>query len=257
MAQIYEDNKDYKRAIAFYADFEGKYGKKADAKQVMLTRYKTAFLSEKAGRVDDMRARCGEIIGGFKKLSKEVQKDPVAQLAGGYCAFKLLEPEYEAYKAITIEAPKGVRGAKVMKAIRDQLDLKKTKRDELAKKYVDLLNYGNGEWGVAGLYRAADALLVYVDALRTAPDPPPLRDDFDALDIFRAELDNIAFPVEDEAINALETALTKAFELGIYSDYTLAIQDKLRLYRPAKFGEVHELPFYATSGERATQTAQK
>lgn len=257
MAKIYEDNKDYKRAIAFYSDFEKKYGKRATDKQVMLTRYKSAELAEKADRVDEMRQRCDGILKGYKKYSSELKKEAITQLAGGYCAFKLLEPQYEAYKAIKIEAPKGMRGAKVMKAIRGQLDLKLKKRDELAKAYVDVLNYGNGEWGVAGLYRAADALLEYVDALRTAPDPPPLRNNFDALDIFRAELDNIAFPVEDEAINALEKALQKAFELQIYSEYTLAIQEKLRLYRPAKFGEVHELPFFASSGERSSQTAQK
>jgi hypothetical protein len=114
-----------------------------------------------------------------------------------------------------------------------------------------VLSYGNGEWGIAGLSRAADSLLDYVNTLRNAPDPPMLVDNPEALDLFRTELENIAFPVEEQGIQALEQALTKAFELGIYSPYTVEIEDKMKKFKPAKFGRVYELDFYASGG--ATQ----
>jgi hypothetical protein len=40
----------------------------------------------------------------------------------------------------------------------------------------------------------------------------------------------------------------KAFELGIYSPYTVEIEDKLKKFKPAKFGRVYELDFYASGG---------
>jgi hypothetical protein len=149
---------------------------------------------------------------------------------------------------------------KAMAEVKDALDRKKKGMEEMSKKYVDVLDYGSGEWGVAGLYKAAMVLLDYVETLRTAPDPPALADNFDALDIYRTELDTIAFPVEDEAIQALETALKKAFELGIYSEFTIKIENTLKQFRPSAFGDVFELPFFPSGGAddmSSTQTARR
>jgi tetratricopeptide (TPR) repeat protein len=261
MAGVYEDDEDWKRAAAVYGAFEKEHGKKATDMQIMTARYKHASILEKAGRINDMRDACKGILAGWKKVKPAVKKEPIGQLAAGYCAFQVLEPEWDAYKSIKIVDKVKSRSKNLKKAmapVRKQLDLKKSERDKIAKKYIDILNYGNAEWGVAGLYRAADALLDYVDTLRNAPDPPALKGNFDAIDMFKAELDNIAFPVEDEAIKALEKALAKAFELGIYSEYTLAIEDKLKLFKPSAFGEVREMPFFPAAGTATvTRTAQR
>lgn len=249
MATVYEDDGDYKRAAAIYGDFEKLYGKQAKDIQVITARYKTAFMLEKAGRIDEARDQCKGILAGFNKISKKLRGEAITQLAGGYCGFLVLEPEWQAYKDIKIVAQKGAGPKKQMKQIRDALDAKAKTMREVAKKYVDILNYGNGEWGVAGLYRAAEAYLDYVKTLREAPDPPPLVNNFDALDMFRSELENIVFPVEDEAIRALEAALAKAFELGIYSEYTLAIEERLKTFKPGEYGIIREMPFYPSTGQ--------
>ena len=72
----------------------------------------------------------------------------------------------------------------------------------------------------------------------------------------RAELENIAFPVEEQGIGALEAALDTAFKLGIYSPYTIEIEDRLRKFKPAKFGRIYELPFFPSAAVSAnTRTA--
>jgi hypothetical protein len=239
-----------------YGDFEKQYGSKgATPLQVMSSRYKTALALQKAGRDKDMLELCDGIVSNWKKVDEKVRTSPVGQLAGGYCAFQTLEREFQAYKAIQIEAKAGASGRKAMQLVKAALDDKLKQRDVIAKKYLDVLNYGNGEWGIAGLSRAADALLDYVDTLRHAPVPAALRDNPEAQDLFITELENIAFPVEEQAIGALESALQKAFQLGIYSPYTVEIEDKLKKFKPAKFGRVYELSFYpsadgATKAER-------
>ncbi len=250
MASVYEESEDWKRATALYGEFEKLHGKTATPSQVILARYKTALSLQRAGRDRDMLDACQSILTGLKKMDEKIQKSEVGQLAGGYCAFQVLEPEFQAYKAIKVEA----RGSatKAMLAVKQALDDKKKGRDSIARKYVDVLTYGNGEWGIAGLSRAADAVLDYVSTLRDAPDPPMLANNPEALDLFRTELENIAFPVEEEGISALESALAKAFELGIYSSYTIEIEDKLKKFKPAKFGRVHELDFYASGGAVTT-----
>ena len=258
MAGVYEDQEDWKRASAMYGDFEKLYGKQATPNQIILSRYKTAIALQKAGRDKDMLDVCSGILASWKKLDDGVKKTPEGQLAGGYCAFQTLESEYQTYKAIQIEARAGASGKKAMQLVKDALDQKLKQRDVVAKKYLDVLAYGNGEWGIAGLSRASDCLLDYVNTLRNAPDPPALRDNPEALDLFRTELENIAFPVEEQGISALEQALQKAFDLGIYSSYTLEIEDKLKKFKPSKFGRPYELPFYPSSAVAApTRTAQR
>ncbi|MFZ9887964.1 MAG: tetratricopeptide repeat protein, partial [Myxococcota bacterium] len=258
MAAVYEDEADWKRAAALYGEFEKLHGRTATPTQIMTARYKNAIALERAGRVNEMREACQGLLAGWSKLKAEQRQEAITQQAGGYCAFQVLEPEWQTYKDVKIVTRGGGNAKQVMGQVKQALDQKLKSRDEIAKKYLDVLSYGNGEWGVAGLYRASEALLDYVDTLRNAPDPPPLANNPEALDLFRAELDNIAFPVEDEAIKALDKALAKAFELGIYSTYTMAIEEKLKLFRPSAFGQVRELPFFPSAGGTSpTRTAQR
>ena len=148
-------------------------------------------------------------------------------------------------------------GKKGMAIVRDALDLKKKKRDEVAKKYFDLKDYGSGEWAVAGLLRAADALLDYTATLREAPPPAIMKNNPEAIDLFLGELENIAFPVEEQGIQALEAALDTAFKLGIYSPFTIEIEDRLRKFKPSKFGRIYELPFFPSAAVSSTRTASR
>jgi tetratricopeptide (TPR) repeat protein len=250
IARIYEDEQDWKRASALYGDFEKKYGRRATDLQVMDARFKTAWTMDKAGRISDARDVCGGILKSIKKAKKKLKAEPTVQTAGGYCAFIRMEPEFQKYKKIDLN----VSARKVKKTI----ELKRKRMNEIGKKYVDILNYGSGEWGVAGLYRAAQTQLDFVKALREMPTPKELRNNPEAEDMFMAELENITFPVEEGAIVALEKALEKAFELGIYSDYTLQIEEQLKQFKPAEFGPVRELPFYDSAAEEtATKVAKR
>ncbi len=258
MAAVYEDKEDWKRASAIYGDFEKLHGKAAKPEKVLESRYKTALMLQKSSRDKDMLDTCRGIIEGWKKTDAAVQKSDVGAVAGGYCGFHLLEAEWLDYKNIRIEERAGGGGKKGMKLVAEALDLKKKKRDDIAKKYFDLKNYGSGEWAVAGLLRAADALLDYVATLREAPDPGILRNNPEALDLFRSELENIAFPVEEQGIGALEAALETAFKLGIYSPYTIEIENRLRKFKPSKFGRIYELPFFPSAAvSSSTRTASR
>ncbi|MCC7071088.1 MAG: tetratricopeptide repeat protein [Deltaproteobacteria bacterium] len=258
MAAVYEDKEDWKRTAAMYGEFEKLHGRDAKPEQVLMSRYKTAIALQKAGRDKDMLDICDGILSGWKKLDDKVKKSDTGVQAGGFCGFHMLEREWQDYKAIKIEQKAGVSGRKGMKMVAEALDTKKKKRDEVAKKYFDLKDYGSAEWAIAGLLRAADALLDYVTTLRAAPVPPALANNPEATDLFMAELENIAFPVEEQAITALEAALDAAFQKGVYSSYTIELEDRLRKFKPAKFGRIYELPFFPSAAVSApTRTAAR
>ena len=71
--------------------------------------------------------------------------------------------------------------------------------------------------------------------------------------MYRSELETLALPLEDKAMEALEKALEKAYELSIYNEWTLAAQDQINRYRPGAYAEVRQVPFrgsefFVTSG---------
>ena len=52
--------------------------------------------------------------------------------------------------------------------------------------------------------------------------------------MYRGELENLALPLEEKAIEALEKALAKAYELSIYNEWTLLAQDKINKLPPGR-----------------------
>jgi hypothetical protein len=79
--------------------------------------------------------------------------------------------------------------------------------------------------------------------------------------MYRGELENKAFPLEEKAIEALEKALTKSYELSIYNEWTLMAQDKMNKYRPGLYAKVRDVPyrgaeFFATAGVEKTAAAK-
>ena len=136
----------------------------------------------------------------FTKLTDEEKKIAGIQEAAGYCAF-----EFWRRNGLNIKKwkSKGVISAELKKALDGKRDANKV----IVKKYIDILNYG-GEWGIAGLYKAAEAQLAYVNAIRNIDEnviikafPKELRSNEDrlheAVDYFRSELENKVFPVEE------------------------------------------------------------
>lgn len=240
IARIYSDQSDWRRAGALFSEFEKRFPKASPALRFE-SRYRLAESLFNDGRRKDALKTCGEITARFAKLPDALKKVPVIQEGAARCAFEGLDAEFEAFDAIKLKLP--------MKVMKKSLEAKLTQAPVLAQKYTTLINYGNGEWGVAGLVRGAFCFKSLVDALFEAPDPPKLS--MDQLDIYRAELENEAFKYEDQAINGLELALKKGFELGIYSDWLMQGEEAYKKYRPNQFPDVKEMPFYASESFRS------
>jgi hypothetical protein len=104
-----------------------------------------------------------------------------------------------------------------------------------------VLAIGAGEYGIAAATRIGLAYADFAQNFLDSPDPRNL--DEDQLSMYRSELENRAFPLEEKAIEAFEKALAKSYELSIYSEWTLLAQDKVNKYRPGAYSKVREVPF--------------
>jgi hypothetical protein len=108
-------------------------------------------------------------------------------------------------------------------------------------KYLSILTYGNGDYGIAALTRIGQVYRSVANEIRNAPLPRNL--DEDQIEIYKAELDNFALGPEEKALEAFENALTKAYELNIYNKYTLLAQDNIKELNPNKYPDLQQAGF--------------
>jgi len=235
--ELQEAKENWEEAAKCYDRFRVQYRDASPAK-VFESRYKYAVLvDEKLGKRREALKEYKWIVGAYPKLDAEEQKKPGAQLAGAHASFELLEPEFQAFKDI-----------KINRLSQKLLKRKLAEAQELAcvdspeqkckrqGKYLDVLTYGNGDYGICALTRMGQVFRDMSTSIRDAPIPRNLT--IDQQEIYKAELDALALGPEEKGLQAFERALDKAYELNIYNECTLLAQDNLKELNPNKFPEL-------------------
>jgi TolA-binding protein len=238
---LHEVKETWDEAAKCYNQFRKKYPSASPAK-VFESRYKYALMLEKTGNKRDAMKEYRWIVAEFPKLSAAEQKKEGAQLAGAHAKFELLQPEFEAFKKLKINRlTKKVLNRKLNGA--QDLACVSTP-DATCKsegKYVQVLTYGNGDYGICALTRIGQVFQNVANSLRDAPIPRRLT--ADQVEIYRAELDALAIGPEEKGITAYERALDKAYELNIYNRCTLTAQELLKEYDASKFPDLQKPGF--------------
>jgi tetratricopeptide (TPR) repeat protein len=234
IAQIHERDKRWSDAIRAYEAFSTTYGRDKRASAAdhyrglyqRLVAYRELKNEKEAERVQQ------ELVRGFARLPADAKKDGAVQYAHAHARFLALEGLWKSYTDIKFDN---------VARIRRDLKAKQAKFKQVEKAYTDVLSLGVGDWGIAALTRIGLASGDMAENILKSPDPKGL--DQEQLDMYRAELENLALPLEDKCIEALEKALDKAYELSVYNDWTLAAQDKVNQYRRGSYAERREVPF--------------
>lgn len=230
IAQIHEGQRDWKKAADKFAEYERLY-RSEPAWKLQNARYRRLLALEKLERGADVLRLAGEIVAAARSLSEEDRQRESMKLAAAHSRFLVEEPKFESYRSIQFGSPRTLAQ-----------DLKR-KIDSMAamkKAYTEVVEQGNGDWAIAALVRMAMLPRNFARSLLDAPIPRNL--DEDQQEMYRAVLEEKAFEYEEPAIVALETALEKAFELGIYNRWTLEAQRMLAEFKPDLFGEIRKLP---------------
>ena len=160
----------------------------------------------------------------FDGVKGKIDGTDLSRLYAAEMQFATLEPEFATYADITMPADKNAG-----KVLKKKIDLLGT----LEKKYIGVLELKAGEWGIAALYRIGTLYADFADKLRTAPCPPKL--DEDQCFLYKAGLEDRAYPVSDKAVDAFQRAREKSYELGLYTKYTKEAIDGLSAIRPEEF----------------------
>ncbi len=156
-------------------------------------------------------------------LSAEAKADAGVRDAMAAVRFAVLEHEWKRFEAIDFTDLN-------LRRLRAAMADKVRRLESLERDYLAVIALTSERWTLAALTRLGLVYRDFAQKLLDSPDPPELS--ADELDLYRAELENQAFPLEEKAIQALETAIAKAFELTRYDEWLIAAEEALETLRP-------------------------
>ncbi|MBX7096329.1 MAG: tetratricopeptide repeat protein [Myxococcaceae bacterium] len=231
---ILEKDKKWADAIKYYDQYLTTYAKDARVKDLrkLDIKYRQYLMQKTLKNTAEQDKLAKEIIAAYPKLSAEDKKNDRALLAVANARFVQLEPMWKAYTDIKFNK---------LGTLKADLIAKQKKIQEVTNSYEEVLKIGNGEYGIAALTRIGLAYGDLSQNLLDSPDPKGL--DEDQLSMYRGELENRAFPLEEKSIEALEKALAKSYELSIYNEWTILAQDKINKYKPGLYGKVRDVQY--------------
>jgi tetratricopeptide (TPR) repeat protein len=239
---IHEKAGRKKEAISTFEAYQTKFAKQITPGKAYYAKYKQFVLlrdlhpptstGNKHVEDRDVAKLMDELNKGYAKLDQAGKDDDGNLNAFGHIRFLMLEPKWKEFVAINFKDPRHLV---------QELKEKVKRMAEIEKDYTDVLATRSGEWGIAALTRIGLGYEDFARDLIDSPDPKGLNPD--QLEMYRGEIENKAFPLEDKAVEALEKALDKSSELKLYSEWTLKAQDQLNKVRPGAFGEARQMAF--------------
>jgi TolA-binding protein len=225
-------------AYGRYKAYQADYKSEVEAWQLLDARYRQFVLASKMSKAElakaggvDPKAICDDIVKGYPSLSDADKKRETARKAVAQCRFLQLESTFKEFEGTKLRSPK---------TFKEDFDKKTRLSKELTEAYRKVVEFQNGDYAIAALVRMAMLPKLFARSLLDAPIPANL--DIDQEELYRATLEQKALEFEEPAIEALELALNKAFELQIYNEWTLEAEERMKEFKPDAYGAVKEFP---------------
>lgn len=232
IALIREKQKRWSDAVSQYDLYLKEYERSVTPGQYFYARYKKAMAQRELKQIAEMNKTLELAVQDFKRVGAEEQKTFTILDAFAHSHFLLLEPKWTEYRNVKLDK---------VRTLAKDLQTKLKLHQPLIDNYTEVLQIGSGDWGIAALTRIGQINQDFARNFVESPDPPGL--DFEQLELYRSELENRAFPLEEKAIEAYETALQKSYELNIYNEFTHLAQNELNRFMPGEYGEIRPVSF--------------
>ncbi len=246
LAGLFDEASNYKTASTMYSEFPKKFAKQASEADIVFSKFRFAEIKLKEKKYPEAEKVFKEIATDFVKYKEPTKKDPRVQHAGAYSLFTLTEPQWVEYQKLKITI--NIKSLDQKTAALQNLISEDPKTPG---KYIQVLLYGNAEYGIASLTRIGIAYQEFAQSLIEAPIPPGLTPEQE--EIYTAELNSQASPLEEKAIEAFEKALVKSNELHLYTDWSLQAQELLAKYTPDEFPELFKNSFHVSDVTEMSQ----
>ena len=124
------------------------------------------------------------------------------------------------------------------KALTESLFKKAKALQAIEITYSDIINTGDGEWGLAALVRLGQAYENFGQAILSSYVPSYLTEDQRAL--YAMALEDKAWAQRQKAADSYRLALTQAWKLGLYTPMTRLATERLGALRPEELPPLEE-----------------
>jgi hypothetical protein len=161
--------------------------------------------------------RCGAITAKKAPAGAELE-------AAAHCRFQLAELVFAEYQRLELRPPKN----RLVQLLKDKAVLLK-KAEGL---FAQVVAAGHMEWASAALFRIGDMYAQFAEAIYKAPMPTDLNEK--ELDVYRQELQSLAYPIEDKALSAFSISRETALNHQYFSRWSVKTLEMLRKLDPAK-----------------------
>ena len=224
IAKNYEKLGDRRKQLTVYEQFIRLYGK--DSKQderVIIALAEVVKIYDQKGQSRKAKRTRVRLIKEFKE--RGMKPGSYAARFPAQAAFELIEPRFEAFKKIKIKGNMRQQG-KIIKKLKVEIS-------ELTEAYAEMQGFKSLEWNIASFYRIGLLRQLLAQTLYDLPIPAGLTPEME--DIYTTQIEELAIPVEDDAVKRFELAYSKAREFKISNEWTKKILASLNKYKPADY----------------------
>jgi len=210
-------------------EYRQRYAKDPD--EWLAVTQRMAAIYEKAGSTRLARDTHAEALRYFKRNQSRVKDRglPVAAQA----MYLDLEPDFVEYDRITLNvAPR---------FLKDQLQVKGRKLKQLEAKYGQVVKLKQAEPAICALYKIGLGYKRFAQTLFDAPIPREIRSNRELVEEYKAQLAQVAEPLEQKAIEGLELAMNASRDYGVVNDCAKQATAILVKYKPDEYGPSPEV----------------
>ncbi|OGR11170.1 MAG: hypothetical protein A2341_27145 [Deltaproteobacteria bacterium RIFOXYB12_FULL_58_9] len=225
---VYEKMGDGQRVISTYTTFVKKYrGNAAHADKVVEAYLKMAKTYENQRKEKDAVQHYQLVVKTFQRSADKTKAAPFAAEA----QFALVERDFARFDKLKIEG----NGKQQQKALQKKAEALK----KVETSYKDILSFKQIDWTLASLFRIGQLYQKFAEAILAAPCPADVKRAAkgggwsveEVCDQYKVALEDKAITIEDKAVSAFETTISRAREFQVANKWTkrtLVALNKLR-----------------------------
>lgn len=224
IGDIYGSMGDWPKAKDHYRDFSKRFPKAATLIVKANLLAGKAVLAERPTAHAEAGPFLAAAVRQFKRLSAK-EKEGKARHWAAEARFLEGEAQSGRMKDVQLALPEGV----FRRRIKEKAELQ-VKAQAI---YQDVFAFKSNRWSAAGATRVGDLYVDFSEALYRVPIPAELNPD--EQEIYRALIDEVAFPLQEKAIASFQTAVALAQEKDVYSTWSAAGARSLAKLSPETF----------------------
>ncbi|HVI93494.1 MAG TPA: tetratricopeptide repeat protein [Anaeromyxobacter sp.] len=224
LADVYGRRGQTAKELKQLQEYRQRYAKDPDEWVAITGRI--ARLFEKAGNARGARDTYAEALQYWKPRRDRVKDRGLAVVAEAM--YRDLEPEFASYDRITLNvAPK---------YLKSQLQVKGKRLKELEASYGQVVKLKQAEPAICALYKIGLGYKRFAQTLYDTPIPKEIRHQKELVEEYKAQLAQVAEPLEQKAIEGLVLAMNASRDYGVVNECAKQATAILVKYKPDEYG---------------------